>query len=108
MNPQKKIKPYRNPDYEKWIDNGQCKVCYCPTPTHHHIRDLRWGAGTGIKPHSYTCVRRCDIHGCHDPKYDNMFGREKEIIDNLRDYFSEKYGDFELIEVLMKAIEERR
>ena len=108
MSPQKKIKPYRNKEYLKWIDDGICKVCYCGTPTHHHIRRLKFGAGVGIKPHDYCCVRRCDIHGCHDPKYDDLFGCEKEIIENLSLYFMEKYGDDEFIEVLMREIDGRR
>ena len=108
MKPQKKIKPYRNKEYLNWIDNGICRVCYGGLPTHHHVRKLKWGSGTSIKPHDYVCVRRCDMRGCHDPKNDNLFGCETEIIENLTDYFVYKYGEDSLIDVLMEGIENRR
>ena len=105
---QTKKKPYRDKEYLRWLDNGICKVCYCGTPTHHHIRRHKWGAGLSQKPHDYVCVRRCDVYGCHDPKNDNLFGCETEIIENLTSYFVEKYGEDELIEILMKELDNRR
>lgn len=108
FNPQPKCKVYRNKDYLDWIDDGICRVCNCNSPTHHHIRRLKWGSGVGIKSHDLCCVRRCDCHGCHDPKHDDLFGCEAEIIGNLTDYFQERYGQDELIEVLMSAIHKRK
>ena len=106
MNPQKKIKPYRNKEYLKWIDDGICKICYNSKITHHHIRKLKFGSGVGIKPHDYCCVRRC--HNCHDPKYDDIHGCEFEILENLIDYSCEKFGEDEVIQNLMEFVENKR
>jgi len=61
----KKIKPYRNPDYLKFIRSKACGCgCGAPPPSDpHHVRRAVWGAGVGIKPHDYATVPRA--RGCH-------------------------------------------
>jgi len=106
FNPQKKIKPYRNPDYDNYIIDQICMNCHAYPVDPHHVRRLRWGAGIGIKPHSYVQLPLC--RKCHKPETESLFDCEREIIRYMTKYIMRKFGKLELIDVLMEMIESRR
>uniref|UniRef100_A0A6M3X9L5 Uncharacterized protein n=1 Tax=viral metagenome TaxID=1070528 RepID=A0A6M3X9L5_9ZZZZ len=83
MNPQPKLKPYRNENYLDFIRSKPCGICHKPPRSEaHHARRICWGAGARQKPHDYVAVSRCPP--CHRPE--NEVDVEREIIDNLMAY----------------------
>ena len=104
-----KQKPYRNPDYLKFIRLHFCRRCSYPAVSAHHVRRSYWGAGTGIKSHDYCTLPWCEENGCHNPKNEKEIDVEAAIIFYLMEYINFKeYDKRELIDVLMAFIEERR
>lgn len=80
-----KLFTYRSKKYLEWIRGKPCEVCGGKAEA-HHVRRLRWGAGTSTKPHDYVCVSRCREH--HNPEYEYQI--EFEIIDNLMAYIDKE------------------
>ena len=87
--------PYRSKKYLEFIRARPCGICMAPGPNDpHHVRQIRWGAGTGIKPHDFVCVSRCRDH--HGPEWDKGLGKEGlygEIIDNLIEWITRNGED---------------
>jgi len=76
--------PYRSKKYLDFIRSKPCLICANPNTVPHHVRRLRWGAGTGIKPSDLVCIPLC--HRCHDPKIEEGIDVELIIIDLLMEY----------------------
>ena len=105
MNPQPKLKPYRNARYKSYIRKHGCVFCG-GTAEAHHVRRLEWGAGVGIKPHDYACIPLCHVH--HTPDSEKCIDVDNLIIGYLVG-FAKKYHDKrKLIDVLMQFIDERK
>jgi len=91
INPDPKPIIYRDEKYLDWIRTLPCWVCYQTPSEPHHIRKLKWGAGTSIKPHDYVTVPLC--RKCHSQN-----SIIKDIYDN---------GEDIVIMLLMKYINKK-
>ena len=108
MNPQLKQTTYRNTDYLAFIRSQSCMNCHCLMAEAHHVRRIYWNSGQGHKSHDYCTIPLCSVNHCHNPETERMFDVKQRIIGYLIQYIGEKYGKRELIDILMKAIEDRR
>ena len=104
-----KKKPYRNANYLDFIRDKACLLCGYPVSSAHHVRRLRWGAGTSIKPHDYCTIPLCEVNQCHNPVNEQKLCPESNIIRFLLDYIKYKqYDKLELIDTLMEFVESHR
>lgn len=82
-----KLKRYQNADYLKFVRSQGCLICSRPAEA-HHVRRIRWAAGTGQKPHDYVSIPFCrEHHTSENEKYINV---ELAIIDLLMRYIESK------------------
>ena len=109
MNPQKKIKPKRNAEYLRFVRDHDCLMCCDSRSSAHHVRRLRFGAGTGTKPHDYCTLPLCEINECHNPKSEKKLNVEAHIIRLMVGYIKYKgYDQYDFIDNLIEFIEDQR
>lgn len=114
FSPHPKLKPYRNPDYLKFIRKQACGGSRFPGPCEsHHVRRSYWGAGVSQKPHDYVAVPRLKEY--HMPEYEGEPKRIcREICGLMLGYIETKWPEDaelayrELVKTLMEYIESKR
>ena len=88
MNPQPKLNTYRSAKYLRFVRKHPCCACGRPVVDAHHIRRLRWGSGTGVKPTDLCTIPLC--RNCHSPDTEEKIDVDGIIIDLLMEFIKEE------------------